>query len=206
MAQERDSQRDFPSTNSRARLLRATSAIAVGVASLAGTGAMPAAAQDKAVEMIVVTGSNVRQKKDFQTPSPVQTIGETEIKNTGAVRLQDVFKGLTVNSGSQTSNRQNALQGISQFSLRGLGIGSTLTLVNGRRAGLAPVTDDTGQLFTDSNQFPVNMIERIEVLTDGASATYGSEAVAGVVNIITRSNFDGLELTGEFRTSTHESY
>ena len=210
MAQERDSQRDsqrdFPSTNSRARLLRATSAIAVGVAGLAGTGAMPAAAQDKAVEMIVVTGSNVRQKKDFQTPSPVQTIGETEIKNTGAVRLQDVFKGLTVNSGSQTSNRQNALQGISQFSLRGLGIGSTLTLVNGRRAGLAPVTDDTGQLFTDSNQFPVNMIERIEVLTDGASATYGSEAVAGVVNIITRSNFDGLELTGEFRTSTHESY
>ncbi|MEM7502774.1 MAG: TonB-dependent receptor [Pseudomonadota bacterium] len=157
------------------------------------------------IEEVVVTGSNIRRKQDFETPSPIQTVGEAEIQNTGTVKLQDLFKGLTVNSGSQTSNRQNALQGVSQFSLRGLGIGSTLTLVNGRRGGLSPITDDTGQLFTDSNQFPVNMIERIEVLTDGASATYGSEAVAGVVNIITRNNFEGVEVTGEFRDSTHES-
>ncbi len=192
---------------------KSTVKIAYGVSAMAmiavGVGAASmgsAVAQEAAADVIVVTGSNVRSKKDFQAPSPVQTVGETEIKNTGAVRLQDVFKGLTVNSGSQTSNRQNALQGVSQFSLRGLGIGSTLTLVNGRRAGLSPITDASGQLFTDSNQFPVNMIERIEVLTDGASATYGSEAVAGVVNIITRSNFEGVEFTGEFRTSMHDSY
>ncbi len=160
---------------------------------------------ERAIEEVVVTGSNLRLKRDFVSPSPVQTVDEAALQNTGAVKLQDLFKGLTVNSGSQTSNRQNERQGVSQFSLRGLGIGSTLTLVNGRRAGLSPVTDDTGQLFTDSNQFPVNMIERIEVLTDGASATYGSEAVAGVVNVITRKNFDGFELTGEFRDSTHKS-
>ncbi len=162
--------------------------------------------ETKTLNVVTVTGSNIRRKQDFSSPSPVQTVDETVIKNTGAVRVQDLFKGLTVNSGSQIANRQNALQGVSQFSLRGLGIGSTLTLVNGRRAGLSPVTDATGQLFTDSNAFPVNMIERIEVLTDGASATYGSEAVAGVVNIITRRNFEGFEITGEARTSTHDSF
>ena len=168
--------------------------------------AAPEAEETKTLGVVSVTGSNIRRKQDFSSPSPVQTVDETVIKNTGAVRVQDLFKGLTVNSGSQIANRQNALQGVSQFSLRGLGIGSTLTLVNGRRAGLSPVTDATGQLFTDSNAFPVNMIERIEVLTDGASATYGSEAVAGVVNIITRRNFDGFEITGEARTSTHDSF
>lgn len=161
---------------------------------------------EEKLETIVVTGSNIRtRRKDFQTPSPVQTIGEQEIADTGALQVQDIFKGLTANSGSQTSNRQNALQGLSQFSLRGLGVGSTLTLINGRRAGLAPITDSSGQLFTDSNQYPVNMIERVEVLTDGASSTYGSEAVAGVVNIFTRDNFEGVELTAEARTASNDS-
>lgn len=156
-------------------------------------------------EAIVVTGSLIRSK-DFTSVSPVQTVDEAMIANTGAVSVQDIFKGLTANAGSQQANEQNALQGLSQFSLRGLGVGSTLTLVNGRRAGLAPVTDGTGQLFTDSNAFPVNAIERVEVLTDGASATYGSEAVAGVVNIITRKNFEGLELTADARTSVVDAY
>ena len=164
------------------------------------------AAQDNVeVEEVVITGSNIRRRGDYENPNPVQTVGMEEISNTGAVRVQDIFKGITANSGSQTSNRQNALQGVSQFSLRGLGIGSTLTLVNGRRAGLSPVSDSSGGFFTDSNAFPVNMIENVEVLTDGASATYGSEAVAGVVNIITRKNFEGFELTAEARDSTHGS-
>ncbi len=186
------------------RLFFGASSIACAATLTVGI-ALPAISHAQAIEEVVVTGSNIRGRQDFETPSPVQTVGEVELENTGAVKLQDLFKGLTVNSGSQTSNRQNALQGVSQFSLRGLGIGSTLTLVNGRRGGLSPITDDTGQLFTDSNQFPVNMIERIEVLTDGASATYGSEAVAGVVNIITRNDFEGFELTSEYRDSTHDS-
>ena len=162
--------------------------------------------ETKKLSTVVVTGSNIRSRsKDFQTPSPVQTVGEQEIENTGAVQVQDIFKGITANSGSQTSNRQNALQGLSQFSLRGLGIGSTLTLIKGRRAGLAPITDSSGQLFTDTNQYPVNMIERVEVLTDGASSTYGSEAVAGVVNIFTRDDFEGFELTAEGRTASNDS-
>jgi len=183
------------------------SASVIALAGCLTLGVSTASAQDSANDVIVVTGSIVRTKsQDFETPSPIQTLDQTLIKNTGAVRVQDLFKGLTVNSGSQVANRQNALQGVSQFSLRGLGIGSTLTLVNGRRAGLSPVSDATGQLFTDANAYPVNMIERIDVLTDGASATYGSEAVAGVVNVITRKNFEGAEITGEYRTSTHDSF
>ena len=192
------------SAGTLSRLISTTSAIAIGIASMA----VPALAQQEVdlIEEIIVTGSHVRRMLDYESPSPIQTLGATEIANTGAVRVQDIFKGLTVNSGSQISNRQNTRQGISQFSLRGLGLGSTLTLINGRRAGLSPVTDETGTLFTDVNQYPLNMIQRIEVLTDGASATYGSEAVAGVVNLITRKNFEGLELIGEVRDSTHTSY
>lgn len=184
------------------------SAAVMAISGCLTMGVSTASAQTNADnDIVVTTGSIVRSKsQDFETPSPIQTVDQTIIKNTGAVKLQDLFKGLTVNSGSQVANRQNALQGVSQFSLRGLGIGSTLTLVNGRRAGLSPVSDATGQLFTDANAYPVNMIERIDVLTDGASATYGSEAVAGVVNVITRRNFEGAELTGEYRTSTHDSY
>jgi iron complex outermembrane receptor protein len=179
--------------------------LATSMTTLGVNSAMAQSSADGPVDMVVVTGSNLRLKKDYSSPSPVQTVGSEDLAKAGTVKMQDLFKGLTSNSGSQTSNRQNALQGVSQFSLRGLGIGSTLTLLNGRRAGLSPVTDDTGQLFTDVNQFPVNMIERIEVLTDGASANYGSEAVAGVVNIITRDNFEGFELTAEMRDSTHTS-
>lgn len=162
-------------------------------------------AHQAAEEDIVVTGTHIRNR-DFNSPSPVVSLGAEQIASTAATVVQDLFKGLTANAGSQQNNEQNALQGVSQFSLRGLGVGSTLTLINGRRAGLAPVSDETGQLFTDANAFPVNAIERVEVLTDGASATYGSEAVAGVVNIITRRNFEGLELTADYRKSINESW
>lgn len=158
------------------------------------------------VEQIIITGSNIRRREyGYSTPSPIQTMGEMDMADTGAVQVQDIFKGLTANAGSQLLQDATTLQGTSQFSLRGLGVGSTLTLINGRRAGLAPVVDGSGQLFTDANQYPVNMIKRVEVLTDGASSTYGSEAVAGVVNIFTRNDFDGFELSGEYRDTTNES-
>ena len=162
-------------------------------------------AQKSNIDTIVVTGSNIRTPRDFRALSPVQTLGEVEIKETGAFQAQDLLKGITANTGSLLAQDVTVLQGTSQFSLRGLGVGSTLTLINGRRAGLAPVVDGSGQLFTDINQFPVNMIGRIEVLTDGASSTYGSEAVAGVVNIFTRDDFAGFEITAEARDTTNQS-
>ncbi|MEM6808927.1 MAG: TonB-dependent receptor [Pseudomonadota bacterium] len=151
------------------------------------------------IEEITVTGSNIRRKRDFETPSPIQTLDSEIIAASGSGQMQDLLRILPANAGSEINAAQTDRQGTSQFSLRGLGVGGTLTLINGRRAGLAPVTTTQGFFYTDINQYPSNMIESIEVLLDGASATYGSEAVGGVVNIITRRNFEGLEFGLEYR-------
>ena len=166
-----------------------------------------AVAQETSVlEEVVVTGSNIRRDRDFDTPSPIQTLGLEEISAAGAGQVQDLLKTLTVNAGSELATSQNGRQGLSQFSLRGLGLSGTLMLVNGRRAGLSPVASDDGFFFTDVNQYPVNMIERVEVLTDGASATYGSEAVGGVVNVMTRDDFEGAEFGLELRDANNSAY
>ncbi len=87
-----------------------------------------------------------------------------------------------------------------------MGLSSTLTLINGRRAGFAPVSNDVGQSFFDINTLPVLMIESVEILRDGASATYGSQAVAGVANIVTRKGFTGLEISGGYRAASNRAY
>jgi len=174
---------------------------------LAATG-MPTigAAQDNVeVEEVVITGSNIRRKRDYDTPSPIQTLGSEEIQAAGAGQVQDLLRILPANAGSELSASQSLRQGTSQFSLRGLGFGGTLTLLNGRRAGLSAIASDQGFFYTDVNQFPTNMIQNIEVLKDGASATYGSEAVAGVVNVITRTDFEGLEIGAEYRDASNEA-
>ena len=176
------------------------SALSAGVAVALGTlSSTPALAQQEGqlVEEIVVTGSHIR-RSSFDGAKPIQVVDQEVLARTGATQMVEVLKELTVNSGSQYYNEGNNRAGTSQFNIRNLGLGSTLGLVNGRRAGIAPVADDTGTDFLDINQFPVSMIERIEVLTDGASATYGSQAVAGVSNIITRKGFEGFEISGSF--------
>lgn len=186
--------------------------LCIGTALLTQVSSFAAHAQEQDegnqnVERIRVTGSNIaRSNIDVQSTSPIQVMGKDIIDAAGAGQVQDLFKNLSVNTGSEMSTSQNSRQGLSQFSLRGLGVSGTLTLVNGRRAGVAPVASDDGFFFTDINQYPVNMIERVEVLTDGASATYGSEAVGGVVNIITRKNFEGFEFGAEVRDATNQAY
>lgn len=151
-------------------------------------------------EMIVVTGSNI-PRAGFETSSPVQVIDRAVMLGDGAKTLSDIATKLPVNVGSEFQNESGGLVGTSQFNLRGLGLGSTLTLINGRRAGQSAVADGGGNQFFDINQLPLSMIERVEFLTDGASAVYGSQAVAGVANIITRSNFEGFEITLGGQTS-----
>jgi len=178
------------------RTFKAT-ALSTAVAVALGT-APPTLAQDDEVEEIVVTGSHIR-RTEYDGRAPIQIVDQEAIELIGAAQPVDVIKELTVNSGSQFYNETNSRAGSSQFNIRNLGLGSTLTLLNGRRAGIAPVADDTGTDFVDINQFPLAMIERIEVLTNGASATYGSQAVAGVANIITRKGFEGLEISGGYQ-------
>lgn len=155
-------------------------------------------------DAIVVTGTRI-QREGFESPSPVQVVGAAEISSFGATQLQDVLTIIPSNTGSRSFTEQENGQGTVQFNLRGLGYSSTLTLLNGRRAGVSPFTDATGGNYVDINQFPLAMIQRIEVLKDGASAIYGSEAVAGVVNLITRKGFEGLEVSGGYENARNEA-
>jgi iron complex outermembrane receptor protein len=170
-----------------------------------GSVPLAQAQEDEAVEEIVVTGSHIR-RTEYEGRAPIQIVDSEQFELIGAVQPIEMVKELTVNSGSAYYNETNNGQGISQFNIRNLGFGSTLTLINGKRAGIAAVGDATGTDFVDINQFPLAMISRIDVLTDGASATYGSQAVAGVANIITRKGFEGLEISGGYATSEIDAW
>lgn len=168
--------------------------------------ALPAAAQtqdqDQAgedtdnVETVVVTGSRIR-RVDAETASPVLTISADEIAKTGYTTMGDVLQRLPTVAGAATNPTVNngGGTGESNIELRGLGAQRTLVLVDGRRVG---VYGNTQTSAVDINMLPLNMIERVEVLKEGAGAIYGSDAIAGVVNFITRRNFDGAEVAVQY--------
>jgi iron complex outermembrane receptor protein len=153
---------------------------------------------------VVVTGSYVKEG-GFTLPSPVQVLDRAAVEKFGAAQFVDVLRAIPSNTGSELYNEATNRAGTAQFNLRGLGFSSTLTLINGRRAGFAPVSDRTGGDFVDINQFPLSMIERVDVLKDGASAIYGSDAVAGVVNIATRRGFEGFEVSAQYADATNQN-
>ena len=163
-------------------------------------------AEQPVIEEVVVVGSLIRRSVVYEGRAPVQTLDSDLFESVGAAQPVDILSSLTANTGSYLATQQNYLQGVSQFSLRGVGLSSTLTLINGRRAGIAPVSNDVGQSFFDINSLPALLIERVEILRDGASATYGSQAVAGVANIVTRRGFSGLEIVGGYRTARNRAY
>jgi outer membrane receptor protein involved in Fe transport len=171
-------------------------AITIGVI-LAGL-ATPVVAQDVEVEEVLVTGSFIRGSA-LDAPSPVMVIDRASIEEQGASAIWDVIRNLEVNQGSETNisgegQRGDSLAGTASVNLRNLGGNSTLTLINGKRFTPAAAVSSSGQEFVDLNSIPLVMTERIEVLTDGGSALYGSDAVAGVVNVIMRTDFEGLEI------------
>src|SRR5438067_3876561 len=161
-----------------------------------GTSAEPRKAAE---EEIVVTGSRVR-RKDLTTPAPVTVINREQITASGIAAIGDFLQQLPEQGNALNTNVNNGGDGTTQVSLRNLGAQRTLVLVDGKRwvnggtnAGLAP----------DLNSIPSAAIERVEVLKDGASAVYGSDAIAGVVNIITRRRVNGTELSAYAGTSSH---
>jgi iron complex outermembrane receptor protein len=174
-------------------------AITLGVI-LAGLAA-PVVAQDGEIEEVVVTGSFIRGSA-LDAPSPVQVVDRASIEAQGAAIIWDVIKNLEVNSGSFTnsgSGERAQTEGTAQVNLRNLGENSTLTLINGKRMAPAAATTSTGGEFVNINNIPLVMTDRVEILTDGGSALYGADAVAGVVNIIMRTDFEGLELYGDIQ-------
>ncbi len=153
------------------------------------------------VEEIVITGSFIRGTP-LDAPSPVQVVDRDAIEAQGAALVWDVIKNLGVNSGSFAeggSGEVTGTIGTAQVNLRNLGENSTLTLVNGKRLVPSAALTHSGGEFVDLNSVPLVMTERVEVLTDGGSALYGADAVAGVVNVIMRTDFEGLEVYGDLQ-------
>lgn len=171
------------------------------VGAVASTSAF---AQEKATNLdrITVTGSNI-PRTNTETPSPVQVVTRQEIDRTGKTTLAEYLQTITADgAGSIPKTFGNGFAGGGAgISLRGLGAGSTLVLLNGRRMATYGLADDGQKVFTDLSTIPLDAVERVEVLKDGASAIYGSDAIAGVVNIILRSDFQGAILRASYGLS-----
>jgi iron complex outermembrane receptor protein len=174
-------------------------AAAVGDAGAEVPSALPAEATPSSGGEMVVTGSRIKQASSFSEAAPVQVIDRKELEQTGATNIADVVTYLTISQGSGFQGDGNQSVNTVSINLRGLGEGATLVLLNGRRLPLSGAANQKGQMFVDLGTIPLAAVERIEVLKGGASAIYGSDAVAGVVNVITRKNFDGarVELDGQ---------
>ena len=159
--------------------------------------ALAAEAGNDEVESVIVTGSRIARSSDFENPSPVITVDRESIEKSGYNNVQQLMEKLPSNGNGAFSTRGNnqdsTANGAASISLRGLGADATLVLVNGRRVAINSFAEGITTNFVDINSIPVAAIERIEVLKDGSSAVYGSDAVAGVVNIILRKDFQGFE-------------
>ncbi len=151
----------------------------------------PAAAQE--VQRIEITGSNIRRVQ-AETASPVQTLTREEIARSGKSSVAELLQSLSVDNQGSVPNSFGAgfASGAAGISLRGLGAASTLVLINGRRIAPYGLADDGQKVFADLNIIPLEAVDRVEILKDGGSAIYGSDAIAGVVNVILRRDFSGL--------------
>lgn len=159
------------------------------------------------VELIMVTGSFVRRSENFESPSPLAVVDSIAIDAIGAKNIADITQTLTINSGAENNPdafTQNATAGTSNINLRGLGVASTLVLLNNRRQVVNAQQTNEGLNFVDTSSLvPMIAIDRMEVVKDGASALYGSDAVAGVVNFITKRNYDGAKVTLDYQDGAH---
>ena len=151
-------------------------------------------------EEVLVTGSRIATIDAFGATSPVTVVNAEEIANLGFVNIEQVMNSLPSIETSQNSNISNGSSGTATIDLRGLGTNRTLVLINGRRmqsGGAQIIAPDVGQI-------PTIALDRVDVLTGGASATYGGDAVAGVVNFVTRK-MDGIEIRAGWSGHRHEN-
>lgn len=158
---------------------------------------------DEPIATIVVTGSNIK-RSGSDAPNPVQIISREELETSSKVTVADVLRSVSANTGNATNETSNSgwSAGSAGIGLRGLSQKNTLVLLNGRRlANYGFPANGLSDTFVNLNALPMVAVERIDVLKDGASAVYGSDAVAGVVNIVTRQNYQGFEAGGSVGTT-----
>ncbi|PRC91097.1 TonB-dependent receptor domain-containing protein [Solimicrobium silvestre] len=183
-------------------------AVQLALALLASSAMISAHAQqaqdaDVHVEKVYVTGSNIKTI-DAETASPVQIIKREDIARQGVTNISDLIANTAASSSqgnlTDISGNGSFAPGGSEVSLRNLGAQSTLVLVNGRRIASFGFANFT-EVFSNVDSIPIDAVERVEILKSGASAIYGSDAVAGVINIITRQNFQGVEVNADGQKS-----
>ncbi|HLO21279.1 MAG TPA: TonB-dependent receptor plug domain-containing protein, partial [Sphingomicrobium sp.] len=150
---------------------------------------------------IIVTGSRIPQP-NLQTASPVTTVSSQEVKLSGTTRTEDLINALPQVFSDQGSNISNGSTGTATVNLRGLGAKRTMVLVNGKRL----VGGDPRQATPDINIIPIQLVKRVDVLTGGASAVYGADAVAGVVNFIMDDSFTGFRIDAQASAFNHHQH
>lgn len=183
----------------RKSLLAGASVLAAATA-VFGVGSTAVAQDADEEDVIVVTGSRLPQPNLTGTSPVTQVTGE-DIQTAGVTRVEDLTNDLPQVFAAQGSNVSNGASGTAQVNLRGLGATRTLVLIDGRRMGYG----SPNSAPADLNQIPGALVERVEVLTGGASAVYGSDAISGVVNFIMRDDFEGFRLDGQYGFFQHNN-
>lgn len=180
-------------------MMVAVTAAAVNLA--LGTSSALAQEADENIEKIRITGSLIK-RTDMEGPSPIASLNAEQIANTGVTDLISLFTKLPISGqgtfSTQGNSSDDTANGGSSVSLRGLGADSTLILVNGRRVSVSPFAKGIDTAFVDINNIPISAIKRVDILKDGASATYGSDAIAGVINVILKDDFEGVEISAKY--------
>lgn len=180
------------------RYNKLSSAIRIAMLSAAGAALLPATtfaqdSNDEAIEEVFVAGSHIKRSSDYQDGSHIVGIDRATIDAIGSLTVADVLRSSPLNAyGSFSERSGSSSQSNANINLRGLGAERTLVTVDGRRLTGSP---NQGASITNINMIPMAAVERVDILADGASAVYGSDAVAGVVNMQMRKNFDGMEFT-----------
>ena len=174
--------------------------------------ATAAAAEPGPLQEIIVTGSRIASPNEVST-SPIQVVSSKSIQVSGKTDISDIITQLPQNYnndlGQDLGNGTSGLStpgGVATADLRGLGPARTLVLIDGRRLGVGSPNTAITQPAPDLDQIPAGLVDRVEVVTGGASAAYGSDAIAGVVNFIMKKNFEGVQVDGQFGEYWHNNH
>ena len=157
------------------------------------------------VAEVVVTGTRI-PSPNLTSIAPVTSIGSADIKAQGVARIEDLINSLPQAFAAQGSNYSNASTGTATVNLRGLGSNRTVVLIDGRRLQAGNPTSAIGPISADLNFIPTALVERVDVLTGGASAVYGADAVGGVVNFIMNRNFEGVRVDAQYSIYQHNQH
>ncbi len=185
------------------RFALATITASAGVAT-ANAQTAPAQAEEATaapLTEVVVTGSRLKTPNETSI-SPISTVSAADITQTGLTRVEDVLNNLPMVFAGENSTTSNGADGTATIDLRGLGNQRTLVLVNNRRLG--PGAGD-GRNYSDINEIPAALIERVDILTGGASSVYGADAVAGVVDFVLNTHFEGVQINAGYHFQQHNN-